>query len=139
MIDRILVPMDDSEMSRRALEYALENHPDAEVTVLHVVGGASPMWGDAMGLALEKDVESAAKERAEVVFDSARELATEHNAEITTEIQLGNPTRAILNRADDFSTVIMGSHGGSVADRLFVGNVCKKVVRQSPVPVTIIR
>jgi nucleotide-binding universal stress UspA family protein len=45
MISRILVPMDDSEMAQRALEYALENHPDAEITVLHVVGEPSP-WGE---------------------------------------------------------------------------------------------
>jgi hypothetical protein len=32
MISQILVPMDDSEMAQRALEYVLENHPGAEVT-----------------------------------------------------------------------------------------------------------
>lgn len=39
MISRILVPAEGSEMAQQALEYALENHPNAEVTVLHVVGG----------------------------------------------------------------------------------------------------
>ncbi len=43
MISRILVPMDGSEMSERALEYALEVHPNTEITVLHVVGEPSPM------------------------------------------------------------------------------------------------
>jgi len=42
-------------MAQRALEYALENHPDAEITVLNVVGEPSPMFGAAMGLALEDD------------------------------------------------------------------------------------
>lgn len=131
--------MDDSEMAQRALEYALENHPDAEITVLHVVGEPSSLMGAATGLALEDDLEGAAEERAKVVFDRARELAAEHDVEITTDVQLGQPTRAILNRADNFDVVVIGSHGGSVADRLFVGNVAQKVFRRSPVPVTVVR
>ncbi|MGB9954247.1 universal stress protein [Haloarcula marismortui] len=139
MIARILVPMDDSEMARRALGYALENHPDAEITVLHVVGGPSPLGGAATSLALEDDVEAAAERRAEGVFDEARERAAEYDAEITTEVQLGHPVRAILNRADDFDAVVLGTHGGSLADRLVVGNVAQKVFRNSPVPVIIAR
>ncbi|EMA01051.1 Nucleotide-binding universal stress protein, UspA family [Haloarcula vallismortis] len=139
MIERILVPMDDSEMAQRALVYALENHPDAEITVLHVVGGPSPLGGAATSLALAEDIEAAAEERAEEVFDNARERAAEYDVEITTEVQLGNPARAILNRADDFDAVVLGTHGGSLADRLVAGNVSQKVFRNSPVPVVIAR
>jgi len=126
-------------MAQRALEYALENHPDADITVLHVVGEPSPMGGAATALALEDDIEEAAEDRAKEVFDRARELAAEHDVEITTDVRLGQPVRAILNQADDFDAVVVGSHGGSMADRLFVGNVAQKVFRQSPVPVIIVR
>lgn len=135
MISRILVPMDDSEMAQHALEYALENHPDAEITVLHVVGEPSPWGGAATSLALEE----ATEERAEDVFDDAKELAAEYDVEITTEVQLGHPARAIVNSADDFDAVVIGSHGGSLVDRLVVGNVAQKVVRNSPVPVIVAR
>lgn len=139
MISHALVPIDDSEMAQRALEYALENHPNAKVTVLHVVGEPSPMMGAAVGLALEDDIESAAEERAEVVFDGARELAAGYDVELDTETRLGDPTRAILNRAGDFDAVVIGSHSGSLADRLVVGNVAQRVFRRSPVPVTVVR
>lgn len=139
MISRLLVPMDDSEMAQQALEYALENHPDAEITVLHAVGGPSPMGGAATALALEDDLEEAAEKRAKVVFDRAREFATEYDVEIATEVKIGHPIRAILNRADNFDAVVIGSHSGSVSDRLFVGNVAEKVFRQSPVPVIVVR
>ncbi len=126
-------------MAQRALEYALENHPDAEITVLHVAGEPSPWGAAATAIALEDDPEAAAEERAAEVFDAARELASEYDAEIATEVQLGHPARAILNRADDFDAVVVGSHGGSLADRLVVGNVAQKVFRQSPVPVIVAR
>jgi nucleotide-binding universal stress UspA family protein len=135
MISRILVPMDGSEMAERALEYALENHPDAEITVLHVVGGPSPWGREATSLALEDDIEAAAEERSKEVFDDAQELAAEYDVEITTEVRLGHPARAILNRAEDVDAVVIGSHGGSLSDRLVVGNVTQKVFRNSPVPV----
>lgn len=131
--------MDDSEMAQEALEYALENHPDADITVLHVVGEPSPMWGEATRLALEDDLEEAAEDLAEAVFIPARELAAEYDVEIDTEVRLGTPVRAILNRAEDFDVIVIGSHGGSVADRLFVGNVAQKVFRRSPVPVVVVR
>jgi len=139
MISRVLVPMDESEMARKALEYALENHRDAEITVLHVAGGPSPWGGAATSLALEEDIEAAAEERAKEVFDDARELAAEYGVEVSTEVQLGHPARTILNRADDFDAVVIGSHGGSLADRLVVGNVAQKVFRNSPVPVIVAR
>jgi nucleotide-binding universal stress UspA family protein len=139
MISRLLVPMDDSEMAERALEYALENHPDAEITVLHVAGNPSLMGGTATGLALEGDTNEAAEKAAETVFDRARAVAAEHGVEVDAEVGMGHPARVILNRAGDFDAVVIGSHSGSLTDRLFVGNVAKKVAHQSPVPVTVVR
>lgn len=139
MLSRILVAMDDSEMAERALRYALKAHPDAEITVLHVAGGPSPIWGKATRLALADDVQQVAAEYAQDVLDRAHEVASEYDREITTDVQLGHPVRAIINRAEDFDTVVIGSHGGTVAERLFVGNVAEKVFRRSPVPVTVVR
>jgi nucleotide-binding universal stress UspA family protein len=139
MISRVLVPMDDSEMAEHALEYAIEAHPDAEITVLHIVGEPSAMMGEAVGLALEDDFEAAAQEQASVVLDRAREIAAEHGVEIETEVALGKAAKAIVNQAADFDTVVVGSHGGSLRERLLVGNVAQKVFRHSPVPVTVVR
>lgn len=139
MISRVLVPIDDSEMSQRALAYTLENHSDAEITVLHVVGEPSPMWGAPSGLALEDDFEAAVQERAEEVFAPARELAAEHGVELETAVEVGNVAKAIVNTADEFDLVVIGSHSGGLADRLFVGNNAENIVRHSPAPVTVVR
>jgi nucleotide-binding universal stress UspA family protein len=126
-------------MAERALEYALENHSGADITVLYVAGGPSAMGGTAAGLALEDDASGAAETAAEDVFRKAREAAAERDVEIDTEVGIGHPARVILNRAEGYDVVILGSHSGSLADRLFVGNVAKKVTTQSPVPVTVVR
>ncbi|MFB6119974.1 MAG: universal stress protein [Halobacteriaceae archaeon] len=139
MASRVLVPVDDSEMAERALRHALESHPDAEIDVLHVVGGPSQMMGDAVSLALADDIEAAAQERAAEVFERARDVAAEYDADITTDVAWGMPAKAILDRAEDYDVVVIGSHGGTLAERFFVGNVAQKVVRRSPVPVTVVR
>jgi nucleotide-binding universal stress UspA family protein len=131
--------MDDSEMAQHALEYALEFFSDADITVMHVVGTPSSMLGSATGLALEDDLDVAADEAAESTFALAEDIATEYDSTIDTRVQVGHPVRAILNAAEDFDTIVLGSHGGSLADRLFIGNVSEKIVRQSPVPVTVVR
>ena len=139
MIERILVPVDDSEMARRALVYALENHPDGDITVLHVVGEPSPMWGRASGLALEEEFETAAREHAEEVFAPARELATEHGVELGTTVRIGSVAKAVVQAAEGFDLVVIGSHSGTLVDRLFVGNNARKIVEHSPTPVTVVR
>ena len=142
MTTRILVPMDDSAMAERALEYAIETCVDPEITVLHVVGSATMMMGDAVSLALEDDVDAAARERAEPVFERARSLAADHDVDVRTVVGVGDPARAIVTRADDYDTVVMGSHGEHSEDvtrGFLIGNVARKVFRRSPVPVTTVR
>jgi len=141
MLSRILVPMDDSAHAANALEYALENHPEAEITVLHVVGVPSMMMGEATGLALEDDLSEAAADRAKPVFERARETVDERDRKINTTVGIGHPARNILDRAEDYDTIVLGAHGADwsrATRRFLVGNVAETVSKRSPVPVTIV-
>ena len=60
---------------------------------MHVVAEPSPWGVTATSLALEGDLEETAEQRAEKLFDDARELAAEYDVEITTEVQLRHPPR----------------------------------------------
>ena len=134
--------MDDSEHAARALEYALDNHPDAAVTVIHVVGVPSMMMGDAVSLTLEEDISEAAAERAEPVFERAHEIADERDREIETVVGIGHPARNVIDRAEDYDAVMLGSHGEDwhrATHRFLVGNVAETVSKRASVPVTIVR
>lgn len=139
MVSRVVVAMDGSEMAEEALRYALNVHPDADITAITVVGEPSPMMGGATAIATAADPQSKAEEIAEPVLQRAKEIADEHDSEIDTDIGYGHPARTIINRAENFDAVIIGSHGGSVADRLVVGNVADRVFKRSPAPVTVVR
>ena len=142
MVSRILVPMDDSEHAAEALEYALDNFPDADLSVLHVVGVPSSMMGGATALSLADDIEEAAAARAEPVFERARGIANERGREIETIVGVGHPARNIVDRCEDYDTVVIGAHGAdwrSAAHRFLVGNVADTVSKRAPVPVVIVR
>lgn len=142
MLSRILVPMDDSDHAKQALEYALENYPDAEITVLHVVGVPSMMMGEKTSLSLEDDINEAASERAEPVFERAREIAEEYERKLNTIVGIGHPSRTIIEKAADYDTVVVGAHGKSwrrAARQFLVGNVAETVSKRAPVPVVIVR
>ncbi|MCU4752642.1 universal stress protein [Halobacteria archaeon AArc-curdl1] len=142
MISRILVPMDDSEHAAEALEYALENYPEANITVLHVVGVPSMMMGEATGLALEEDISEAADEYAEPAFERAREIADKRDREINTIVGIGHPARNILDRAENYDTIVLGAHGADwtrTVRRFLVGNVTETVSKRASIPVIIVR
>jgi nucleotide-binding universal stress UspA family protein len=107
--------------------------------VVHVVGEPSSMMGGAAGIALADDPDAAAREHASDLFDRADEIAAEHDTAIETRVTVGHPARAVINMSDEFDVVVVGSHSGSLADRLLVGNIAEKIVRGSAVPVTVVR
>jgi nucleotide-binding universal stress UspA family protein len=134
--------MDDSEHAGQALEYALDNFPDADVTVLHVVGVPSSMMGEATAIALAEDIGETAAEIAEPVFERANALANEYDREIETTVGIGHPTRNIIDLAEDYDTIVIGAHGSDWkrAPRQFlVGNVAEAVSKRAPIPVILVR
>jgi len=139
MVSRILVPMNDSEMAAQALKFACESFPDTDLTVLAVVGGPSAYMGEAVSIAMADDPEAAAADRAAPIFETAREIAGETGQQVDTEVALGHPTRAIVDRAGDYDLVVIGAHSRNLGARVLLGNVAERVTRRSPVPVTVVR
>lgn len=134
--------MDDSQNAADALEYAFDNYPDAEITVLHVVGVPSMMMGEATALSLEDDLESAAGERSEPVFERARGIAADRDRDIDTVVGVGHPARNILDRAENYDTIVLGAHGSDwsrVSHRFLVGNIAETVSKRATVPVVLVR
>lgn len=141
MTKTILVPMDGSDQSEAAMHYAIENDPDADLRVLHVVDMTAVTTTAGPAVVLENQVATAAEQRAKSVFDRARELADEagHRGNLETVTEDGMPTDVVVAHAEDVDEVVMGSHGRDGAARILMGSVAETVVRRAPVPVTVVR
>ncbi len=141
MTQRILVPVDVSDQSKKALRWALNEQPDAEITVLHVVDPRLP--GHMPGVDLD-DVDAGSDDyrlqAAEKYLENVlRELGA---GDLETEVEEGlSASREIVEYAEegDFDHLVIGSHGRSGVTRVLLGSVAENVVRRSPTPVTVVR
>ncbi|WP_276257709.1 universal stress protein [Haloglomus litoreum] len=142
MSEHVLVPFDGSPLSERALERVCTRHPDDDVTVLCVIDPIDAVYeAEAKGLgAAESWVERATAE-AEARLERAEALAADHGVAVTTAVEHGKPASEILDYvgAHAVDHVVMGSHGRKGASRLLLGSVAERVMRGSPVPVTVVR
>ncbi|MCU4925876.1 universal stress protein [Halobacteria archaeon AArc-dxtr1] len=141
MSDRILVPVDGSEGSTDALDYAIETFPNASITVLHAVEVGRGDIGAFSGMTGDLPDDAPERERAQELLDTARRRGAERGVEIETEVARGRPDRAIVKRADEenYDLVVIGSHGREGVARVLLGSVAEKVVRRSPIPVLVAR
>ncbi|QRV17708.1 universal stress protein (plasmid) [Haloterrigena salifodinae] len=138
----VLVPIDGSEPARAAIEHAVTTFPDADITALHVVNPSMSTYRTNSHLHFERLVELE-EERAETLFETAREIADEHGREasLTTETVVGEPIRDIVEFAEenDVDQIVIGSHGRSGVSRVLLGSVAEQVVRRASMPVTVVR
>jgi nucleotide-binding universal stress UspA family protein len=134
----VLVPVDDSDPSRKALALACETYPDARITALHVL---EPMHGEPAMWLSDDQREEAAAEETEELFAETRATAEEYGVRLETESVYGTPARAAVAFAEehDVDHVFVGSHGRTGASRVLLGSVAEGIVRRSPVPVTVAR
>ncbi|MFB6103005.1 MAG: universal stress protein [Haloplanus sp.] len=142
MTKRLLVPMDGSDPADAALDFVLDEYPDADITILSVVDPTDVGYGsiEAAPTTFEH-LQEAAKKRTERVLESARTRAEEHGVDVETETVVGMPSRAIVEWAEnnDVDGIVIGSHGREGVTRVLLGSVAEAVVRRSPVPVTVVR
>jgi nucleotide-binding universal stress UspA family protein len=139
MIERILVAIDESPQAAAALEYALEEFPDREITGLHVIA-VPGNWS-----ALEKSLEDFSgykqqQRRATELLDAARQKAADAGVDIDCRTVTGEPAREILRTARDgaFDQIVIGSHGRHGVSRVLFGSVAEAVTRRSNVPVVVV-
>lgn len=139
MASTILVPLDGSPQSERALTFAVEEWPDARVTLLHVIDPVEAGYSAGRGIpsGAEEWYESA-KARADELFGRARD---DFDRDFETRTEVGRPAKTIVDMAESgaFDHVVMGSHGRKGVSRILLGSVAESVVRRSPVPVTVVR
>jgi nucleotide-binding universal stress UspA family protein len=125
MIDAVIVALDGSKLAEQALPLAkqIAEHLGARLSLLQVIPPDAP--------AEQRD------EAAAYLEETARELL------IPTQVmvRIGKPAEEIIASAVDApeSIIVMMTHGRGGLGRLLYGSVADRVVRDSRVPVLLIR
>jgi universal stress protein A len=135
----ILVPVDFSESSRRALEYAavLGRPFKAKIDVLHVWQVPSFLPPDAaLGAATQTlELTKLVQENADKELSRFVSRAQEDGIAIaTTRSEPGVPSATIVEVAKNgaHDLIVMGTHGRTGFSRVMLGSVAERVVRLAP-------
>ena len=137
----ILVAMDGSEASQRALSQAVDLAKlcNAKLHTIYVVEtglfSSLPMEGtvEIMYSVLEKE--------GDEVMENAKKYAAEKSISVITHMKQGHAGSEILALAEEEKPdlIIVGSHGKSNTDRLLIGSVSTFVVTHSTVTTMVVR
>ena len=137
---KVLLPIDGSAQSERAVEHVAETLDPETVVLLNVIDPVEAGYSAAATMpGYSEEWYEKRKEEAESLFEEA--TATLGDREVETVTDVGRPSRTIIAYLEDndVDQVVMGSHGRSGMTRILLGSVAESVVRRSPVPVTIVR
>ena len=129
---KVLVPIDGSDNSYRALRFAIEmaNRFSGTLHVIHIT--------DAAGEASEQILE-----RARTILE---EEGISDTPEVVTDVRLENIRYAnrvgkdVLELAekDGYDHIVMGHHGSGMVDRAILGSAAETIVRSGEVAVTVV-
>lgn len=136
-IKTILVPVDFSACSERAfgLALGLAERFEAQVVALHAVYLPTPTYAGETAVDYARLAGQAAGSAEEALHDFLRRLDAPDTVRAVNRV--GEPVQTILDEAKSISAdlIVMGTHGRTGLQRLFLGSVTDRVLRVSPVPV----
>lgn len=134
---KIVVPIDYSDDSRRAVDVALSINPDgAEV---HVVYVAPVLNAVEPGLVWEAIADET---RVEQLEKSYRERFSDAKyAGVKFHVAFGDPGHEIADYAEQIAAelIVMPSHGRTGLSRVLIGSVAERVVRLCHCPILVLR
>jgi nucleotide-binding universal stress UspA family protein len=137
----VLVPVDGSDNSYRALDAALllSEKLGSKITVVNVMEQV-PITHIESEKLLSQLLQAYKKENQEILSKCSK-IATEKGLSIKTLLLQGNPASVILDysKKEKFDLVIMGSRGMGKFKRLILGSVSSKIVHHSPCAILLIR
>lgn len=138
--DRVLVPLDFSDLSATLLEYGVElTKPDGVTILLHVLEPLPMHFETALGAYVNTEGLRRIRQHAEELLEESK--AKYPGRRFATELVEGKAASLVLEaaRRHDAQLIVMGTHGRGGLEHLFLGSVAARVVRKAPCPVLTVR
>jgi nucleotide-binding universal stress UspA family protein len=138
---RILVPVDFSDSSARALRHATKRAAESggSLIIVHVVPADYGWLG--IGRDESRDLDRSLQRQA---ANRLRAFADENVGDKVAadlEIRIGQPAEEIISAARDSKcdSIVLSTRGVTGLDRYLIGSVADRVARLAPCPVVLVR
>lgn len=140
LYQNIVIATDGSENTRRAIEYGIKfaKFSGATVHALHVVDTSSLSQNWTVGWETIYEILQNEGRRA---ISKVKEYGETSGVDVKEVLLEGHPSSEIIDFAEnnDIDLIVMGTLGKTGLDRFLLGSVAEKVVRNSKVPVLVVR
>jgi nucleotide-binding universal stress UspA family protein len=141
MLSKILVPVDGSDNSFRALDHAifLAKKTEAHLTAMHVVENPPTVYVESQKLLNE--LLTKYKAESAKVLDRCKQAAEKTGVNIETVLAEGDPATNIVGYAqrEGFDLVVIGSRGLGKFKEMVLGSTSSKVLHHIKSAVLIVR
>jgi universal stress protein A len=138
-IQRVLCPVDLSEESREALEYAcaLASWWDASLTLLHVLPTVPTPGGELSVMHPPLSPDPTMRRRAVDEMNALAKTPRDADVKARIGVDYGCPAERILewSRTMEADVIVLGTHTLSRVERWLLGSVAETVLRRAPCPV----
>ena len=153
MFNKVLVPLDGSELAEAVLPHVIEltKHCSMQITLLQVLPSASQMLGltgtTELGPMVATDPDTirdtfeAEKQKAQDYMNGVAEGLREQGLNVVVDVFEGSVGSTIVQFARDegVDLIALSTHGRSGLGRLVFGSVADHVLRRSGLPILLIK
>jgi len=138
---KVLVPVDGSPASLRALDFAIEmtgQNPGTSLVLLNVQNLSAT---DLTGVAMGSDWQEAASQASAKALKEADGKAEAAGIGFKSIVRTGQTAETIAQAAHDEGVghIVMGTRGLGSIQGLLLGSVAMKVIHLAEVPITLIK
>jgi nucleotide-binding universal stress UspA family protein len=146
MYQKILVPLDGSELSECSLEHVKAVASGCRVPETVLFRAVEPLSAETVsalaqaGDSVLREAELDNQNKAGKYLDKVRDRLKKDGLAVKTVVVDGPAAEEILDYAQKnrIDLIVMASHGRSGISRWFFGSVAQKVLQHSPVPVLMV-
>ena len=147
MFNRLLVPVDGSESSDRALDKAIKLGKQfrSEIFVLTVIHDAYILRATSTtahyGVVSHQSANQEAINISKKILDEAEKKFVDYDFPFHTHSVIGDAAQEILSytRNKEIELIVMGNRGMGAFSRTILGSVSNKIVNSSPVSVLVVK
>jgi len=141
MFSKVLVPVDGSENSLRALDHAiyLAKKTGANITAMNVIENPPTVYVESQKLL--NDLLANFRAESARILDKCKQIAEKNDVKIETIIGEGDAASSIVGYAEKggFDTIIIGRRGLGRFKEMVLGSISNKVLHHAKCSVMIVR
>lgn len=137
----ILVPVDGSANSDRAVKHATDLVTGGFADMLHLVNVQPPVGGVVSTFVDRETISDYHREHGETALRSARRICEAAGVRAQAHIFVGQPSEIIGEYARKIAAkqVVLGTRGHSGVSGVLLGSVAQEVVAHVDVPITLVK